>query len=375
MASKLSLEEVLNRIEDIHGNTITLDISTYFNTKTKARFIHKKYGEWWTLPSVVLNGHGHPKNKNKNSRISLEDVKLRLFKIHGDVVSIEEGTFINVTTVAKFKDRDYGYFLNTPHGVCGKGNGHPQRWIDRKSKVKITPIEEIKNRLSMIHSDVLIIKESSYVACSKKAIFIDSQYGEWESKVSDVLNGHGHPDRWLEKSRETNIKKYGVDNPSKNTQIKVKKEETCLKNYGVKHPSQAEEIKTRIRETSIERYGVDNPSKNERVSLRQAKSSNNSTIKFHWKTNEELVCQASYEAKTVDYLNSNHIDFEWQPKTFTMPNGKTYRPDMHLIKSDTWVEIKGWMRKDAQEKWDWFQTVVPNSELWNQKKLKEMGIL
>jgi len=33
------------------------------------------------------------------------------------------------------------------------------------------------------------------------------------------------------------------------------------------------------------------------------------------------------------------------------------------------------MRKDAQEKWDWFHGLYSNSELWQQKKLKEMGVL
>jgi hypothetical protein len=38
-------------------------------------------------------------------------------------------------------------------------------------------------------------------------------------------------------------------------------------------------------------------------------------------------------------------------------------------------EIKGYFRKGAKEKWDWFQSTVPNSELWNKEILKEMGIL
>ena len=30
---------------------------------------------------------------------------------------------------------------------------------------------------------------------------------------------------------------------------------------------------------------------------------------------------------------------------------------------------------DAREKWDWFHKEYPNSELWNKKKLQNMGIL
>jgi len=69
------------------------------------------------------------------------------------------------------------------------------------------------------------------------------------------------------------------------------------------------------------------------------------------------------------------IDYNWQPQIFTMPNGKTYRPDLYLPDSDVWIEIKGYFRKDAKIKWDWFHKEHPNSELWNEEKLKEMKIL
>ena len=82
-----------------------------------------------------------------------------------------------------------------------------------------------------------------------------------------------------EKSKQTCVKKYGVENPSQAESIKKKKEETCLKNYGVKsglcnrdkiiatnierygveNPSQAESIKKKKEETCLKNYGVRNP--------------------------------------------------------------------------------------------------------------------
>lgn len=109
--------------------------------------------------------------------------------------------------------------------------------------------------------------------------------------------------------------------------------------------------------------------------LKAAKSSNRHYKRIHWKTNQLLDCVGSYEAKTIDYLNFKKINFAWQPKVFTMPNGKTYRPDLFLIDQDKWIEIKGYMRDYSQLKWNWFLTIYPNSELWDKTKLKEMGIL
>ena len=60
---------------------------------------------------------------------------------------------------------------------------------------------------------------------------------------------------------------------------------------------------------------------------------------------------------------------------FTMTSGKVYICDCYLPERDLYIEIKGYFRKDAKEKWDWFHKEYPNSELWDKKKLKELGIL
>jgi len=93
------------------------------------------------------------------------------------------------------------------------------------------------------------------------------------------------------------------------------------------------------------------------------------------KTEEEIICVASYEKKVVEYFNKNKIDFNWQVQTFLMPNGKTYRPDCYLPDNNKWIEIKGYFRKDAREKWEWFTENYPNSELWDEEVLKKMNII
>lgn len=122
-------------------------------------------------------------------------------------------------------------------------------------------------------------------------------------------------------------------------------------------------------------YGVEYPMHRHDVALRAAKRANNVTIKHHWKTGKEVVCVASYECRTVDILNSAQIDYEWQEHTFKLPNNKTYRPDLYLNELDLWVEIKGYMRPDAKQKWDWFSQNYPNSVLWDKQALKDMNVI
>lgn len=237
-------------------------------------------------------------------------------------------------------------------------------------------IEVVKTRLKEKHGDIVTIVDSTYRGMNEKAIFVDRDFGEWPAKPGDVIwKGSGHPLKWLEKSKNTSLRKFGVDNPSKSEKIKAKKRATTFKNFGVESPSHSRVIREKAKKTHLERHGSLFPYQSPEIALKAARKVNNPTFKIHWKTGEELLCQGGYESKVVDYLNTNKINFDWQPKTFMMSNGKTYRPDFYLSDKNVWVEIKGWMRKDAQEKWDWLKAEFPTAELWNQKKLKEIGIL
>jgi very-short-patch-repair endonuclease len=57
---------------------------------------------------------------------------------------------------------------------------------------------------------------------------------------------------------ETNLKKYGFVNPSKNAEVKGKQRKTMIDKYGVEYASQSKEILEKIKQTNLERYGVEN---------------------------------------------------------------------------------------------------------------------
>lgn len=82
------------------------------------------------------------------------------------------------------------------------------------------------------------------------------------------------------KSRDTSLKRYGVDNPmrceevkdnlkksleekygtykiSSLPEIREKIKQTCLEKYGVEVPTQSEEVKEKTRKTNLEKYGVE----------------------------------------------------------------------------------------------------------------------
>jgi len=328
MSKKLSIKQAKQKLYEIHGDNVLLDVSTYLNTRTKAKFIDKDYGEWWSTPNNIFSrGSSHPAREQ-------EKIKKTCLKKYG--------------------------FANPLQN---------KEMIKKRSENRKLTIEQIKNNLKNLYGDLITIKEETYKGSQQHAIFIDKEFGSWSARVTNVLCiGRMHPKR----GKINQVKKFlQLDKKL----IKQKVKETTLKKYGVEHYSQTQEYKDRYLRTVNQKYGVNNVQQDKDISLKSAKSSNHTYILYHWKTNEELVCRGSYEKKVVEYLNKNKINFLWQPQVFKTPFNSTYRPDLYLADENKWVEIKGFFRKDAQEKWDWFISHYSNSELWDKKKLENLNIL
>lgn len=109
--------------------------------------------------------------------------------------------------------------------------------------------------------------------------------------------------------------------------------------------------------------------------LKAAKKLNSTQVAFHWKTLEEIHCVGSYEYKVIEYLNKQQIDYIWKYKTFLLPSGKRYTPDLFLVSKSCYVEIKGfwWNSKSYYD--EFIMTNQGLIELWNKPKLKLMKIL
>ncbi len=340
MPKILTTEEVKEKIKKEHEDIVSLDESSYVNTKTKCWFVDKDYGRWTALPQQVLQGHGHPTRGRKNSiekqMMPIEEAKKKLKEVHGDIVVIDENNYNGIKNASTLIDRDFGSWEACLSDVL-KGHGHPDRGRIKLSKAKKCPIENFKARLIKVHGDEITVKENTYDGTRKVCIFIDKDYGEFPAAPSDILKGSGHRKRMSERRRKT-----------------------CKKKYGKEYAMQTPEVALKIIKSSAKRH-----------------------IRFHWKTGEELICQASWEPMVVDYLNEKHIDYKWQPETFVLPSevlktplgsSATYRPDLYLVDRGVWVEIKGLIREEFAIKWDWFKSEYPTAELWDKKKLLEMGI-
>jgi len=138
VAKKLTVDQIKKRLP----SHITLDESTYINTKAKTRFIDSEYGEFWTRASSVLKGSNHPKRGKLNSArtqtFSVEQIKNRL----PEHIQVDESKYKNTMTKTRFIDKDYGEFYAVPSNVFN-GTNHKLRSYD-KNKLSIN---DLKKRL------------------------------------------------------------------------------------------------------------------------------------------------------------------------------------------------------------------------------------
>lgn len=87
------------------------------------------------------------------------------------------------------------------------------------------------------------------------------------------------------------------------------------------------------------------------------------------------VCmRSSWEVKYAKYLDKNKIQWEYEPE-FKLSNGKVYLPDFKL-QDNVIIEIKGFWRKDALQKWQLFEQDYPEIEkrVLMKQELKNLGL-
>lgn len=83
---------------------------------------------------------------------------------------------------------------------------------------------------------------------AKQMKTLNDNYGDNPFKSEKIMN----------KRKETNKEKYGVEYVGQVSLFQDKRKETCLEQYGKEYYSQTEECKEKIRQTSQEKYGVNN---------------------------------------------------------------------------------------------------------------------
>jgi hypothetical protein len=144
----------------------------------------------------------------------------------------------------------------------------------------------------------------NYTNQSTKIKIICHLHGDFYQFPMDHVKGYsGCKECSKIKSTQTNLKKYGVENPFQSEEIKQKIKATNLEKYGVENPSQSPEIHQKKIETSLKNYGCEYPTQSKIIREKSKQTNfNKYGVSFAMKLPE--VAQKSVETR---FKNKNYI--------------------------------------------------------------------
>lgn len=146
--------------------------------------------------------------------------------------------------------------------------------------------------------------------------------------------------------KKTLMKNYGVTNPSMSKEIQLKKEETCFKNFGVINPFQSSIIKNKMGDTLMKKYGVRYPAQSYEIHRKQQSGY---ILKHH---DNGLYYRGSYELDFIEYCILNEIEIENFKGTidyFFDGKNRKYFPDFFIKKLNMVIEIKSSYTYDCEK--------------------------
>ena len=154
-----------------------------------------------------------------------------------------------------------------------------------------------------------------------------------------------------EKIKQTCLQKYGVENVLQLNSVKEKIKQTCLQKYGVEYGFQSNLVKEKIKQTCLQKYGVDNPMKNKEIwKNAQLKRTYSSKSKYELKVfeilknifgEENVINQYSSEKYPFHcdfYIKSINLYIELQGHWTHGPHPFNENDKNDLALLNTWIE-------------------------------------
>lgn len=136
--------------------------------------------------------------------------------------------------------------------------------------------------------------------CQSQVRFHQNQYADTCSSKCRASS-----DAVRQKTRETNIERYGVAAPANSSCLRERSKESLLKRYGVEHPLQSVEIQQRRKQTLVNRFGTSNTNLVESIQRKRVETVQerygDHPSRRHWNETQRGLTQ------DVDWLCHQHI--------------------------------------------------------------------
>ncbi len=230
--------------------------------------------------------------------------------------------------------------------------------VGKASKSKTTCIKRYKVPHPLKNEEIK--QKSRETNITKYGVAHNSNVPSVIEKRKQTINSHSK-----EKTQEirtkkeiTCIKNYGVSNPSQSERIKEKKQETCLNNFGVKYGTQCKEVQEKTKQTNLQKYGAERPAQSQEF---QAQNQHKAYKRkeFVMPSGDIRSVQGSEPFALRDLLGAGYVEDQIKTTRQDIPriqydcNGKQryYFPDIFLPHENKLIEVKStWTFKTDWDK-------------------------
>lgn len=265
---------------------------------------------------IVLTNDYSKENIVRDTVITAKCLKCDNFCRKGFRRLITTGCFCKIHTTENGVNKVKKSYLNNSNNKIRYNNKYLNEYCMQNNIILTTDYSlEYINRNTTIHSKCLykdctdfcsktfinFIKTGSYCICCTSII-------SKEKSGLTCLNKFGvkHPSQSHEvqiKMKETNMKRYGVENAFQSQEIKEKIKTTNIDKYGVKHPAQSIVVQMKMKETNIKKYGVENAGQSQEIRNKMKETNMKKYGVAYPLQNTEIAENASKNAyKSKDYI-------------------------------------------------------------------------
>jgi len=152
-----------------------------------------------------------------------------------------------------------------------------------------------------------------------------------------------HTEEAKQRIRQSSLgRKY----PNRKKVTEETKLKLSLKSKGRKH---SEEAKEKIRNFCLGRKRPEMTGKNNPMH-KHPNAYKSKFGKTGYRKDLGVFVKSSWEANVFRIYRYLGYTVQYEPKSFKLSSGKTYRPDFYIIELDLWIEVKGRWLKDAYER-------------------------
>ena len=196
MGRKLTTEDIVQRIFEVHGDKYDLSKLFYVNRRTKVEIICKEHGVFPTTTGQLFRGQGCPDCglvlQSEKGRLSQEEFLTKCNEVHGNQYDYSKVDYQGMINKVIIGCSEHGDFEQTPSSHLN-GSGCPDCGLNSQKEKRRLPLEDFISRSIQVHGNRYDYSKVEYVNSFTDVEIGCSVHREFFQQPQYHMNGSGCP--------------------------------------------------------------------------------------------------------------------------------------------------------------------------------------